>query len=152
MDGLTCFYGENEPEGVKGINRPEPDAELVKDKKKYNSEPVYSHQVWRRYASPVWMDIRQSNTLNRKNARDEKDERHICPLQLDVIARCIELWSNPNDIVLSPFMGIGSEVYQAILMGRRGIGIELKDSYYADAEKNCNDAAWELMMKGPVTS
>lgn len=151
-DGLSYFYGENEPEGVKGVNRPEPDAELVKDKKKYNTEPVYSHQVWRRYASPVWMDIRQSNTLNRKNARDEKDERHICPLQLDVIARCIELWSNPNDIVLSPFMGIGSEVYQAILMGRRGIGIELKDSYYADAEKNCNDATWELMMKGPVTS
>lgn len=150
-DGLSRFYGEDEPEGVKGISRPEPDPELVESKKKYNTEPVYSHQVWRRYASPVWSDIRQSNTLNRKNARDEKDERHICPLQLDVIARCIELWSNPNDIVLSPFMGIGSEVYQAVLMGRRGMGIELKDSYYIDAEKNCNEAAWELMLKGPVT-
>lgn len=103
----------------------------------------YSHQVWRRYASPVWMDIRQSNTLNRTAARAEGDERHICPLQLDVIARCWELWTNPGDTVCSPFAGIGSEIYQALLMGRRGIGIELKPSYYQQAVKNCEQAETE---------
>lgn len=146
-DGLSEFYGENEPEGEKGP-RPEPDIVKVEKKEKYNEQPIYSHQVWRRYASPVWMDIRQSNTLNRKNARDEKDERHICPLQLDAIARCIELWSNPGDIVFTPFMGIGSEVYQAVLMGRRGMGIELKDSYYADSVKNCHDATVQRLLNG----
>ena len=99
----------------------------------YESFPV---DVWQRYASPVWMDIRQSNTLQRKSARDEKDEKHICPLQLDVIERCINLWTNPNDIVLDPFAGIGSVPYQALLMGRRGLGIELKESYYQQAVKN----------------
>jgi DNA methylase N-4/N-6 domain protein len=96
------------------------------------------------------MDIRQSNTLNKIAARDEKDERHICPLQLDVIARCIELWSNPNDIVFTPFMGIGSEVYQAILMGRRAMGIELKESYYNESLINCENALWDYILKGAV--
>lgn len=113
-DGLKSFIGEDEPK-----------------------EGNLSHQVWRRYASPVWMDINQSNTLQKESAREEKDERHICPLQLDVIARGIELYSNSNDIVFSPFAGIGSEIYQAIKMGRRGIGIELKESYYEQAVKNC---------------
>jgi DNA modification methylase len=90
----------------------------------------FSHFIWQRYASPVWFDIRQGNTLNVKQARDKDDERHICPLQLDAIARCLELWTNPNDIVLTPFGGIGSEAYQAVLMGRRAILIELKKSYY----------------------
>jgi len=76
----------------------------------------YSHHVWRKYASPVWMDINQSNTLNKNKARDERDEKHICPLQLDVIARGLELWSNPGDMIFSPFMGIGSEGYQSLLM------------------------------------
>ena len=107
------------------------------------TDPVYSHHVWRRYASPVWMDINQSNTLQKESAREEKDERHICPLQLDVIARGIELWTNPNDIVFSPFAGIGSEIYQSIKMGRRGIGIELKESYYQQAVKNCIKAETE---------
>lgn len=92
--------------------------------------------VWQRYASPVWMDIDQTNTLQYREARDEKDELHISPLQLDVIARCIDLWSNPGDSVLTPFMGIGSEVYVAAEMGRKGIGIELKSSYYRQAVKN----------------
>lgn len=92
--------------------------------------------VWQRYASPVWMDINQSNTLQRESAREEKDEKHICPLQLDVIERAIQLWTNPNDIVFTPFAGIGSEVYQAVKMGRRGIGIELKESYYQQAVSN----------------
>ena len=99
-------------------------------------DPVYSHHVWRRYASPVWMDINQSNTLQKESARENKDERHICPLQLDVIERGLELWTNPNDTVLSPFAGIGSEIYSAVKMGRRGVGIELKESYYECAVNN----------------
>lgn len=96
----------------------------------------YSHKVWQRYASPVWWDINQTNTLNAKAARDEKDERHICPLQLDTIARCYELWTNDGDTVLSPFGGIGSEGYQAVKMGRKSISIELKSSYYEQNVRN----------------
>lgn len=92
---------------------------------------------WQNYASPVWTDINQSNTLQRESAREQQDEKHICPLQLDVIERCIELWTNPNDIVFTPFLGIGSEVYQSLKMGRRGVGIELKESYYNQAVLNC---------------
>lgn len=92
---------------------------------------------WQNYASPVWMDINQSNTLQRDSARQQQDEKHICPLQLDVIERCVELWTNPNDIVFTPFLGIGSEVYQSLKMGRRGVGIELKESYYNQAVLNC---------------
>jgi len=96
----------------------------------------YSIEVWQRYASPVWTDINQSRTLQYRNARDERDEQHISPLQLDVIERCIHLWSNPNDIVFTPFLGIGSEVYGAVELGRRGMGIELKPSYFRQAVKN----------------
>lgn len=101
----------------------------------------YSIEVWQRYASPVWSDIRQSNTLSFREARDEKDEQHISPLQLDVIDRCIDLWSNPGDIVLTPFLGIGSEVWCAIKAGRRGIGFEIKKSYFDQARANCARAA-----------
>lgn len=96
----------------------------------------YSIEVWQRYASPVWMDIDQNRTLQYRSARDEKDELHISPLQLDVIERCIDLWSNPGDVVLTPFLGIGSEVYGAVEMERRGIGFELKPSYFRQAIKN----------------
>lgn len=96
----------------------------------------YSIEVWQRYASPVWMDINQSRTLQYRGGRDEKDEVHISPLQLDVIERCIDLWSNPGDVVLTPFLGIGSEVYCAVNMGRKGIGFELKPSYFVQAVKN----------------
>lgn len=96
----------------------------------------YSIEVWQRYASPVWMDINQTRTLQYRGGRDEKDEVHISPLQLDVIERCIDLWSNPGDVVLTPFLGIGSEVYCAVNMGRKGIGFELKPSYYVQAVKN----------------
>ena len=92
--------------------------------------------VWQRYASPVWMDINQTNTLQYRAGRDPKDEAHISPLQLDVIERCIDLWSNPGDVVLTPFLGIGSEVYSAVKMGRRGVGFELKPSYFAQAVVN----------------
>lgn len=96
----------------------------------------YSIEVWQRYASPVWMDINQSRTLQYRGGRDEKDEVHISPLQLDVIERCIDLWSNPGDVVLTPFLGIGSEVYCAVNMGRKGLGFELKPSYFVQAVKN----------------
>ena len=102
----------------------------------FTSQGRYSIDVWQRYASPIWMDINQSNTLQYRSARDHKDERHICPLQLDVIHRALQLWSMPDDIVLSPFAGIGSEGYEAIKMGRRFIGAELKESYYRQAVRN----------------
>lgn len=111
-----------------------------------NTKPIthtnetFSVEKWQNYASPVWMDIEQSNTLNKKSARDDKDEKHIAPLQLDVIERCIELWSAEDDVVFTPFLGIGSEVYQALLMNRKGIGIELKPTYYKQAVKNCESA------------
>jgi len=100
----------------------------------------YSHNVWRKYASPVWMDIRQTRTLNEKLARENNDERHMCPLQLDVIERCLELWTNPGDLVLSPFAGIGSEGYCSLQMGRKFIGTELKKSYFDVACRNMIDA------------
>ncbi len=93
--------------------------------------------LWQRYASPVWMDINPNKTLQRDSAREDKDERHICPLQLEVIERAIDLWTNPNDIVLTPFLGIGSEAYVALQKGRRAIGVELKESYYRQAVANC---------------
>ena len=92
--------------------------------------------VWQRYASPVWSDIRQTRTLQYRSARDEQDEQHISPLQLDVIERCIDLWSLPGETVLTPFLGIGSEVYSAVEMGRKGVGFELKPSYFRQAVKN----------------
>lgn len=95
-----------------------------------------SVDVWQRYASPIWMDINQSDTLNFREGRDSDDERHICPLQLDVIQRCLQLWSNPGDIVWSPFMGIGSEGYMSLKAGRRFIGAELKESYFKLAIRN----------------
>lgn len=95
-----------------------------------------SINIWQRYASPVWMDINPSDTLQFRNAKENDDERHICPLQLDVIRRGIQLWSNPSDVVLSPFMGIGSEGYIAIELGRAFVGFELKPSYYECAVKN----------------
>ncbi len=105
-------------------------------------ENRYSHWIWRQYASSVWDDIR-GNTATRiegvlpyKEARDEEDEKHLHPLQLDVVTRCIELWSNPGEVVATPCMGVGTEVYEAVRNGRRGFGVELKPSYYRQAVKN----------------
>lgn len=95
-----------------------------------------SHEIWQRYASPVWFDIRQTRVLSTDIARDEKDEKHVCPLQLDTIERCLELWSAKGDVVLDPFSGIGSTVYSAVAMGRYGIGFELKESYWKQSIKN----------------
>lgn len=96
---------------------------------------------WQEWASPVWMDIDDMDTLNVRQARDSKDEKHLCPLALPIIERCVGLWSNPGDIVLSPFAGIGSEGWQALKMKRRFVGIELKDTYFAHAKRNLEDAA-----------
>ena len=124
-----------------------PDYLVVFRKPGVNPEPI-SHDpddfpvtLWQRYASPVWMDIDQSDTLQYRSAREHDDERHICPLQLGVIRRALKLWSNPGDVVLSPFAGIGSEGVVALEMGRRFVGVELKGSYYRQALANLTDRA-----------
>jgi len=99
-------------------------------------ENRYSHWIWRQYASAFWDDVRIGRVLPFKESRDEEDEKHVHPLQLDVIERCLVLWSNPGEVVFTPFMGVGSEVYGAVSLGRRGIGVELKPSYYRQAVKN----------------
>ncbi len=109
-----------------------------------------SINIWQRYASPVWMDINPSKTLQHRSAREHDDERHICPLQLQVIERALELWTNPGDVVLSPFMGIGSEGHVSLLMGRRFIGIELKESYYNQSVANLQSVVPEA--KGDLFS
>lgn len=111
----------------------------------FQSNGRLSIDIWQRYASPVWMDIRASHTLQRDSVRDDKDERHICPLQLDVIERALQMWSNPGDIVLSPFAGIGSEGYQSIKSGRKFVGVELKPSYYRQAVANLQAAEKEQL-------
>ena len=123
-----------------------PDYLVTFRKEGTNPEPVaHTHEtfpvsLWQRYASPVWMDINPSKTLQRESAREDKDERHICPLQLEVIERGIELWSNPNDIVYDPFGGIGSTGYVALKMGRRTVMSELKESYYKQNVLNLESA------------
>lgn len=135
-------------EGIEGTESENPVKQVRKPgdyvgtnaPKYFDDDRDYSIQVWQRYASPVWYDIQQTNVLNVQQARDNQDEKHICPLQLDVIERCIDLWTNRGEIVFTPFMGIGSEVYSAIKMGRKGVGIELKESYFKIAVKNCKRA------------
>jgi len=97
-------------------------------------------QLWQKYASPVWHDINPSDTLQYRSAREHEDERHICPLQLTVIRRALKLWSNPGDLVLSPFAGIGSEGHVALKEGRRFVGVELKRSYFEQAARNLSAA------------
>lgn len=97
-------------------------------------------EQWQQWASPVWMDIDDMDVLNVRQARDSKDEKHMCPLALPIIERCVGLWSNPGDVVFSPFAGIASEGYQAVKMGRRFLGIELKDTYFAHARRNMEEA------------
>ncbi len=129
-EGLQTYCGSDDPSrGFSGIKK--------------------SHNIWRAYASPVWMDIRQTKTLNARIAREADDEKHLCPLQLDVIERACVLWSNPGEVVFTPFMGVGSEVYGAVLNGRKGIGVELKTAYYNQAVRNMaeveNHAEQELI-------
>ena len=125
--GLLCYYGERKMP-----------AELLsyRDYQGKQTENIFSHWIWRQYASSFWDDVRIDNVLKYKEGRDEDDEKHVHPLQLDVIARVLELRSNPGEVVLSPFAGIGSEGYQSIVQGRKFIGMELKDSYYRCMVKN----------------
>ena len=126
-----------------------PDYLVTMRKPGENEEPVthtnetFPVQIWQKYASPVWMDINPSDTLQFRSAREHNDERHICPLQLQVIERGIELWTNPGDLVFSPFTGIGSEGYVAVKMGRKFLGSELKRSYYEQACRNMATAKAE---------
>lgn len=106
-------------------------------------ENRYSHWIWRQYASAFWDDVRLDRVLPFRESRDEEDEKHVHPLQLDVIDRCLTLWSNPGETILTPFMGVGSEVYSAVMRGRRGIGIELKPSYFRQAIKNLESVRTE---------
>ena len=129
------------PDYVITMRKPGENPEMISHT--HENFPV---DTWQKYASPVWMDIRQSNTLQRTSARAEKDEKHICPLQLEVIQRCIELWTNPNDIVFDPFAGIGSGPYVALRMNRRGLGCELTESYYQQAKANLGAAINEPTM------
>ena len=108
-----------------------------------HDEKTHSKKLWANYASPVWMDINPSDTLQRFSVREDKDEKHITPTQLEVFRRAMDLWTNPNDIVFSPFMGIGSEGYVALREGRRFVGIELKESYFGQSVKNCKLAELE---------
>jgi DNA modification methylase len=140
-------------EGVEGTESLEPVHHNLKARRhefigsepptNYENDRDYSIQVWQRYASPVWFDIDQQRVLNFQIARDDRDEKHICPLQLDVIERSIDLWTNPGDIVLSPFAGIGSEGYCAVKQGRKFIGAELKESYFRVAARNLHKAEEE---------
>lgn len=133
--GLHEYYGEREIP-----------AELhrLKGYTGKQTENRFSHWIWRHYASCFWDDIRLDNVLPYEEGRDKDDERHQHPLQLDVIQRCVELWTNPGETVLTPFMGVGSEVYGAVKMGRRAIGCELKTSYYNQAVKNLQQLVNEL--------
>ena len=152
----SCISGQGLADYILSFRKPGENPEPVNecfdrysgtdepDRSKYTSPTDgrnwYSIEVWQRYASPVWMDINQTRTLQYRGGRDPDDIAHISPLQLDVIERCIDLWSNPGDTVLTPFLGIGSEVYGAVTMGRKGIGCELKPSYFKQAVKNLKDA------------
>lgn len=135
-DNPVPVAGRFKLEEYAGIDKPDVAADA------YNGEVERwnSINIWQRYASPVWFDINQSNTLNYKAGRDNDDERHICPLQLDVIDRALQLWSLPGETVLTPFLGVGSEAYTAIKKCRKAIGIELKESYFVQAKKNADKA------------
>jgi DNA modification methylase len=130
-NGLTRYAGERAMPA---------DAARYEDWEGKQIENRFSHWIWRQYASAFWDDVRLDRVLPYKPARDEEDEKHVHPLQLDVIERAVTLWSNPGEKVFTPFMGVGSEVYGAVLNERLGIGVELKPSYYNQAVKNLAEA------------
>ncbi len=142
----SCMSRQGIPDYLVTMKKPGINTEPVQgefdhfcgDQSTFKSEGRLSIDIWQRYASPVWMDIDPGNTLQYMSARNEKDERHICPLQLDVIHRGVQLWSNPGDTVFTPFLGIGSELYESIKLNRKGIGFELKESYFDLAKSNLN--------------
>jgi DNA modification methylase len=130
----SCMSRQGIPDYVVTMRKPGVNAKPVS-----HTNETFPVARWQRYASPVWMDIDPSDTLQYRSARDHDDERHICPIQLEVVRRCCELWSRPDDLVWSPFMGIGSEGVVALEMGRRFVGAELKESYYRQAVKNLTE-------------
>lgn len=129
-----------------------PDYIVTMRKPGENIEPIthtnesFPVDVWQKYASPIWTDINPSDTLQHRSCRDEKDEKHICPLQLTVIRRCINLWSGKGETVLTPFLGIGSEAVVALESGRKAVGIELKSTWYQQAVKNCQGVTESVQM------
>ena len=138
VKGFTEYFGEiNDIERIRNGYAPIPKS-LDKYREGWDNPKTnkWSHWIWQHYASSVWYDIRIKHCLEYDKIKDKDNEKHICPLQLDVINRCMAMWSNPGDNVLTPFMGVGSEVCGAIANGRRGLGIELKDTYYKQAVKN----------------
>lgn len=134
----SCMSRQGIPDYLITMRKPGDNPEPVSHTGEGDDIPV---SMWQRFASPVWMDIDQGDTLQRQSAREDNDEKHICPLQLEVIRRAMKLWTNPGDVVLSPFAGIGSEGHAAINMGRRFVGAELKRSYYDQAVKNLHAAS-----------
>lgn len=132
--GFKYYVGDNPPQGFTKVDREDGSHFWMP------SDANTSVDVWQKYASPIWDDINQTDTLNFREGRASDDERHICPLQLDVIERCLQLWSIEGDVVWTPFMGIGSEVYMALKMGRKAIGAELKPSYFELALRNIAQA------------
>jgi DNA modification methylase len=120
---------------------------LLNDTKEDNKVTKLNHYIWQRYASSVWDDIRIDNVLPFRDSREEDDEKHVHPLQLDVIDRIVELYSNPDEVVFTPFMGVGSEVYSPLTMGRKAIGIELKDSYFKQAKINIEQVKYRFEKK-----
>ncbi len=131
-NGMLSYAGERQMPG-----------HLLKFRGKTGDQKLneFSQWIWRQYASSVWDDIRIDRVLPHRTAKDLEDEKHVHPLQLDVIERCVLMWSNPGETVLTPFMGVGSEVYGAVVNGRKAIGIELKPSYYRQAVKNLQAAS-----------
>jgi DNA modification methylase len=130
--GLTSYAGERQIPN---------DLQEYKNWQGKQTENRYSHWIWRQYASAFWDDVRLGRVLPFRQSKDEQDEKHVHPLQLDVIERCLTLWSNPGETLLTPFMGVGSEVYGAVTLGRKAIGIELKPSYYRQAIRNMDIAS-----------
>ncbi len=134
--GFEKYIGEEEVDPRVSTFHPSPYARTSLS----TNEDGSSINIWRRYAEPVWWDICQTDVLNGKSATSEQDERHICPLQIDLIRRAVQIWSNPGDVVMSPFAGIGSEGYGSIIEGRKFVGVELKSTYYETAIRNLRAA------------
>lgn len=137
----SCMSRQGIPDYLVVMRKPGENPERVT-----HTNESFPVDIWQRYASPIWTDINPSDTLQASSARDEKDEKHICPLQLTVIRRALNLWTNPGDTVLSPFMGIGSEGVVSLQGGRRFVGVELKPTWYAQAVKNCAGVTEEKQM------
>ena len=137
----SCMSRQGIPDYLVTMRKPGENPDRVT-----HTNESFPVSLWQKYASPVWFDINPNDTLNYKAAKEENDERHICPLALPIIERAIDLWTNPGDVVLTPFLGIGSEAYVALQKGRKAIGIELKESYFRQAVANCKSVTERAQM------